>query len=250
LQKYRIYGTLTLNGDFCKVLNGYANSYTDNGTGNEVSTVLKGVNTGDGNNWIQISNYTQEPLTTSTITTTSDLTSSVFIRQGLKYKLLGDANYYYGIVENITSNTITICGVPLSANIVELYYGGIVEVLTYEFTADTFTSIGINKQISDGNIPIKTASGYIVKFETWQLTEDTGGDKAKLKVMNGANHIYSSDADGITLSGDNTFNNSGVGINKDFYYFTGNTVLRFDVTDAGSNLDTVQAVIHIYQLLV
>jgi hypothetical protein len=86
-------------------------------------TYWKEYTSGGSEYWteIELININTTPASTTTITTLSDLTSSVFPGNALKYKIAG--TWYYGAIKTVTSNLITIFGESLSGTIQELRYG-------------------------------------------------------------------------------------------------------------------------------
>ena len=77
---------------------------------------------GHNSRWrIEEGTYTATPASTSTITTLIDRTGAIFAGTPICYEIAGVR--YIGVVTNITIDTITIAGPPLSGDIQALYLG-------------------------------------------------------------------------------------------------------------------------------
>ena len=97
-------------------------------TGRDIDDIL----TWNGTAWVPVSphnsrwrieegTYTATPASTSTITTLIDRTGAIFAGTPICYEIAGVR--YIGVVTNITIDTITIAGPPLSGDIQALYLG-------------------------------------------------------------------------------------------------------------------------------
>lgn len=160
--------------------------------------------------------------------------------------------YQYGIVKFISDTLITIGGVSLDYDITELYAcsQAFIKEWLYEFSNSTWSSsMTASVQRLYYNIPFEVFTGKIIYARTYQLLQDTGISKASIRIMKNNSHILKNNNEGIVLVGDRTYNDTGVEIVPAYYDYSFLNELRFDVFNAGTNKNTQQALIKIYQII-
>lgn len=170
---------------------------------------------------------------------------------GLKYKLVGDVNYYYGLIQEINGLVLTIAGVILSTDVDELYYTSQsnITVTTYPLSPSSFAQADTEIESKYDNIPIEMQTGKLIYFKTWSKTADTSATPSQIQITNNGQPWYLGNVDGLRFE-PQFFLDSGVNANPLAYEYTFGDVLRLDITQPGGNLDTTQGVIHIYQITV
>lgn len=151
--------------------------------------------------------------------------------------------FNYGIVYSINNTDMLIYGCPFSENVTEIYYCDQQNILptTFGLTDGTFAQIGTDVLTDyENNMPIENMNCILIFTRIWAKTADTGINKSKIDVKNGANSVYNL-TDGIELSSDETFNVSGTSLIQAYSYFDFLQDTRIDITDPGDELDTTGA---------
>jgi len=198
-----------------------------------------GTSSFDAGVWTEITSFTATPPSTSTITV-PDLTDIVKAGYGIKYKLTGIADARLGVITDINATTITVGGVPLSADIEYLYFckSANVKPVPYSLHDGSYTVHTNILADANNSFLIELQDSYLVYFKVRALTVDTGGTKASLKPMNGANPVFGA-GDGIEMTSDATWNDSGITCDPDYYKFSGFDNFRIDISEAGTNGNTI-----------
>jgi len=153
--------------------------------------------------WIQVSNFTSAPTSTSTITTTSDLTGSIKVGNALRYTIGGVD--YFGIITAITSTLITIAGAPLSGTITALYFtnnpNATVQV-DFMIPGKFADSANTNLLASDAftKFAWMLSEARLVQFRATVFTADTGAANPIVNVSVGGNNVCTSNSNaGLTV---------------------------------------------------
>jgi hypothetical protein len=169
--------------------------------------------------WWQISQISATPPTDSTITTTSDLTGSVPIGSGVRFKS-STGSWRYSKITNVTSNTITIHGNPLTTgtgDLTELWFcdGRNIEMVVIAGTDKSLLSTSPANILVDstsGNFhPIcwqKQAAALVDVIGNANGTWSSAGPAFNVKFGNNGNALTSN----LTLTNPNTDYNAGVTI--------------------------------------
>jgi len=189
--------------------------------------------------WKQtIGTFTQIPLSTSSLTMSTDLTSYISTGIALKYKISG--TYYYGICSSIASNLLVIQGAPFSGNVTELYYDEsstkVIEMVIpvngyYEASTDTALLLDYCSYY----LPWTRQKSYLVNYSFISKITDTGATKGKATVLINSADVNSV-AGGLTLTTSATKYSTVVDINTSNYDINNGEYIELSVTK-GTNGD-------------
>jgi hypothetical protein len=154
---------------------------------NETLQVVDGVASTINRTWTPETNFTATPASTSTLTMTSDRTSVIQSGYGLKYTIGGTD--YYGIVDSITSNLLTVAGVSLSGDVTSLKWCDPTRVVQVDFPliSGTFADAANSTLLSSD---AKTAyrwnrsAAYCVKILHKVETKDSGASQPNVTIEN------------------------------------------------------------------
>jgi len=199
--------------------------------------------------WVQETNFTARPPSTSTITMTSDRTSVIKKGMGLKYTWNGTT--YYGIVSAITSNLLTVAGAPLSTSydVTALYWCPPERVIQVDFFVSGKFADAANTALlnSDVNTAFEWNLGkaYCVLIRHKVKTDDSGANQPRVTISI-AGAVVGTDNTNAGQAVAETWTSTVVGINTANYDINPDEAIEV-VTDAnGSNDDaenlTVSAV--------
>jgi len=199
--------------------------------------------------WVQETNFTARPPSTSTITMTSDRTSVIKKGMGLKYTWNGTT--YYGIVSAITSNLLTVAGAPLSTSydVTALYWCPPERVIQVDFFVSGKFADAANTGLlaSDMNTAFdwNLAKAYCVCIRHKVKTDDSGANQPRVTISI-AGAVVGTDNSNAGQAVAETWTSTVVGINTTNYDINPDEAIEV-VTDAnGSNDDaenlTVSAV--------
>jgi len=201
--------------------------------------------------WQEITGFTATAPAVNQITMGADYTATIKKGYGIKYQSGGV--YYYAIVEDIDAATLTIGGVEIPpVDITELFWcdDRNVEIIDFALADASVQAVDTDILPSvDNNNPIELKDSYLVYVKVWAQTVDTGATKASLKFMNGANPVFGA-GDGVEMTSNATWNDSGVDADPDYYKFEGFDNFRVDVTEPGTNNDTEGAKFTAYFILI
>jgi len=182
--------------------------------------------------WTTYTDFTTAPASTSTLTMTSNESANILIGMPLQYVIGG--NTYYGIVTAISSNLLTLAGVPLSGNVTALKVGDATRVtvipVSVPTTYETVTSSDVIGTKLSSNLVWDKALSYLVRVMAWTQTPDSAGNGTVTALVDG-NDVLSSDINANVAA--TTFH-SGVTINPAYYAVSNGSTLNIGVT-AGAN---------------
>lgn len=188
--------------------------------------------------WVQETNFTATPASTSTLTMTSDVTATIKAGMGLKYKI--SSTYYYGIVTAITSNLLTLAGAPMGGDVLELYWCPPERVIQVDFfVGGKFANAADTALLnSDVNTAFEWNLGkaYCVLIRHKVKTNDSGAAQPRVTISI-AGAVVGTDNTNAGQAVAETWTSTVVGINTSNYDINPDEAIEI-VTDAnGSNDD-------------
>jgi hypothetical protein len=133
--------------------------------------------------------YTATPASTSSVTMTSDRTASILPGMSLRYVISGTTTYY-GRVQAITSDLLTVNGPPLSATITSLSYdGGVVReiIIIIPGLYEDATNLTLIASDLKSQFIWRLPTSYLVKYWVYSRLHDTGQHGVVSVKINGAN---------------------------------------------------------------
>ena len=185
--------------------------------------------------WTQTTGtFTAAPASTSTLTMTSDLTALIKARYPLMY-VIGGVNYY-GIVDSIIPNLLTVNGAPLGGNVTALYYGNperVTEIVrdipsTYEASSNA----SLINSILFSRLKWDKAKSYLVKYTMWSHTHDSTTHGTATVYVNSAD--VNSSAGGLTIAANATEYSTVVDINTSNYDINPGELIEIGATKNGA----------------
>ena len=237
---------VTSKGD---LLIGSAASAVDNlgiGTSGQVLTVdsvqplgMKWQDAG-GAGWTTETHFTATPLSTSTLTMTSDVTSTIKVGRGLRYTIGGVV--YYGILTAITSNLLTLAGAPLGGNVTALSWCDSARVVQVDFFIPGTFADAANSGLLASDARTKFSWGlgkaYCVQIKHTVRVADTGVNQSRGTISIDGSVVGTDNSNtGLTYAA--TWTTTVVGINTSNYDINKAEAIEI-VTDANGSNDDAQ----------
>ena len=185
-------------------------------------------------------NVTQPTMSTELYTDTSDGSAT--------FRRIED--YMYGLIDSISGNVLNIKGVSINYAITEFWYNSQEGIVPTDIVITDLSFAQIDTSIQDkyNNEPVLIQNGKVVLIEARQLTEDTGITPAEVSYKNvSGNNLFKSN---LVASGDNVFNNTGVSAIPAYYKFNFGDIIREDIPVKGSNGDTKEYKLTVYQIII
>ena len=183
--------------------------------------------------FVDSSNYTATPFSTSVLTMLTDVTGSVKVGMPLRYTIGGTE--YYGRVGTITSTALTIAGAPFGGDVSGLYYGG-GQLLNYHITIP-----GLYENASDTALianDLKAArrwtgeKAYLIGAWCWSRLHDTGSHgQASIRINGSEVHTT---AGGPTIAADATWYSWSVNINTAYYDINAGEAIEITCVKGGN----------------
>ena len=199
----------------------------------EQITKLDGIESGAVSNWHSITAFLATPVSTSTLTMTSDLTGTIKAGVGLKYVIAGTA--YYGICTDITSDLLTVAGAPLSGDVTVLYWTHIPIIEEEFYFKDLYFADSSDSALikTDFALPVswtwKRNPAFLVAYYQSTKNDDSAATtQPTIMPTIAGNNVLSS---AITIP-DGIENNSGIVINPTYYRIKKDDILELSVTAA------------------
>lgn len=192
--------------------------------------------------WIQETNFTARPPSTSTITMTADMTGTIKVGMGLKYTWNG--NTYYGYVSAIASNLLTIAGAPVSTSydVTALYWCRPERVIQVDFFVSGKFADAANTALlnSDVNTAFEWNLGkaYCVLIRHKVKTDDSGANQPRVTISI-AGAVVGTDNTNAGQAVAETWTSTVVGINPSNYDINPDEAIEV-VTDANGSNDNAE----------
>ena len=190
--------------------------------------------------WVQETNFTATPASTSTLTMTADRTGTIKIGCGLKYAYGGTT--YYGIVSAIAADLLTVAGATLNvgADVTALYWCPPERVIQVDFFVSGKFADAANTALlnSDVNTAFEWNLGkaYCVLIRHKVKTDDSGANQPRVTISI-AGAVVGTDNSNAGQAVAETWSSTVVGINVSNYDINPDEAIEI-VTDAnGSNDD-------------
>ena len=196
--------------------------------------------------WTAITDFNDDPTSTSTITTTSDLTATIKVGMPIKFTLGGTASNpgtYYAICTAITSNLLTIAGAPLETDdgdLTALYYGlaGNVKIETIAIPGYFADAANTTLLATDLLMSYKWLykKSYLVKISHIAKTDDSGANQPRVNAYVNSAAISTENTNAGRAVAE-TWTDTVVDINASNYDINPGEALEISADANGSNDD-------------
>lgn len=185
--------------------------------------------------WIPVTDYTGIPLSTSQLTMTADKTGTLKVGMGLKYSISGVD--YFGVIEAISTATLTVSGVPFGSTVNSLYWCDTDKVVQIDYylqgviTATTTALKTKMKTYSQWNL----GEARLVQIRGVVYTEDTGANDPKVNITVAGNGVSTANTNaGIAVGG--SWVTTSIDINETNYIVPRHAAIEL-ITATGSTGD-------------